>query len=74
MSGRARPAELVQHFLAGGRLAAELVEQAGVGPGDLVLEIGAGSGVLTEALARRAGLFEVLEHSRSGKRRGEPVG
>ena len=50
MSGRAwRHAELGQRFLAGGRLAAELVEQAGVGAGDLVLEIGAGSGVLTEA-------------------------
>ena len=56
MSGRVRRrAELGQHFLAGGRLAAELVEQAGVGAGDLVVEIGAGSGVLTEALARRAG-------------------
>jgi SAM-dependent methyltransferase len=53
--GARRRAELGQHFLAGGRLAAELVEQAGVGAGDLVLEIGAGSGVLTEALARRAG-------------------
>ena len=121
MSGGARRrADLGQHFLAGGWLAAELVEQAGVGAGDLVVEIGAGSGVLTEALARRAGqvvaglplrrglvppltyrqlhrlsrdlgfpldarpadldaaqwagLFEVLERSRSGKRRGEPVG
>jgi hypothetical protein len=53
--GASRRAELGQHFLAGGRLAAELVEQAGVGAGDLVVEIGAGSGVLTEALARRAG-------------------
>jgi 23S rRNA (adenine-N6)-dimethyltransferase len=55
VSGRARRAELGQHFLAGGRLAAELVEQAGVGAGDLVVEIGAGTGVLTEALAQRAG-------------------
>ena len=50
-----RRAELGQHFLAGGWLAAELVEQAGVGPDDLVVEIGAGTGVLTEALAQRAG-------------------
>jgi len=50
-----------QHFLAGGRLAAELVERAGVGPADLVVEIGAGTGVLTEALARRAGRVLAVE-------------
>jgi 23S rRNA (adenine-N6)-dimethyltransferase len=61
VSGRARRAELGQHFLAGGWLAAELVEQAGVGPGDLVVEIGAGTGVLTEALARRAGRVVAVE-------------
>ena len=56
MSGGApRRAELWQHFLDGGRLAAELVEQAGVGASDLVVEIGAGTGVLTAALAQRAG-------------------
>jgi 23S rRNA (adenine-N6)-dimethyltransferase len=63
VSGRAsrRRPELGQHFLAGGRLAAELVEQAGVGAGDLVVEIGAGTGVLTEALARRAGRVLAVE-------------
>ena len=62
MSGGARRrAELGQHFLAGGWLAAELVEQAGVGAGDLVVEIGAGTGVLTEALARRAGRGVAVE-------------
>jgi 23S rRNA (adenine-N6)-dimethyltransferase len=61
VSGRARRAELGQHFLAGGWLAAELVEQAGVGAGDLVVEIGAGTGVLTEALARRAGRVVAVE-------------
>jgi 23S rRNA (adenine-N6)-dimethyltransferase len=59
--GARRRAELGQHFLAGGWLAAELVEQAGVGPGDLVVEIGAGTGVLTEALARRAGRVVAVE-------------
>lgn len=63
MSGaRRRRAELGQHFLAGSWLAAELVEQAGVGPGDLVVEIGAGTGVLTEALARRAGRVVAVEY------------
>ena len=60
--GASRRAELGQQFLAGGRLAAELVEQAGVGAGDLVVEIGAGSGVLTEALARRAGRVVAVEY------------
>ena len=63
MSGGARRrAELGQHFLAGGWLAAELVEQAGIGADDLVLEIGAGTGVLTEALARRAGRVVAVEY------------
>jgi 23S rRNA (adenine-N6)-dimethyltransferase len=62
VSGRVRRrAELGQHFLAEGWLAAELVEQAGVGAGDLVVEIGAGTGVLTEALARRAGRVVAVE-------------
>jgi 23S rRNA (adenine-N6)-dimethyltransferase len=59
--GTRRRAELGQHFLAGGWLAAELVEQAGLGAGDLVVEIGAGTGVLTEALARRAGRVVAVE-------------
>ena len=59
--GWRRRAELGQHFLAGGWLAAELVEQAGIGAGDLVVEIGAGTGVLTEALARRAGRVVAVE-------------
>jgi 23S rRNA (adenine-N6)-dimethyltransferase len=63
VSGRAsRRAELGQHFLAGAWLAAELAEQAGVGAGDLVVEIGAGTGVLTEALARRAGRVVAVEY------------
>jgi 23S rRNA (adenine-N6)-dimethyltransferase len=63
VSGHARRrAELGQHFLAGGRLATELVEQAGVGDDDLVVEIGAGTGVLTEALARRAGRVVAVEY------------
>jgi 23S rRNA (adenine-N6)-dimethyltransferase len=62
VAGRSpRRAELGQHFLAGGRLAADLVERAGVGPSDLVVEVGAGNGVLTQALARRAGQVLAVE-------------
>ena len=43
-----------QHFLRSARLAAELVDQAGVGAHDLVVEIGAGTGLLTAPLADRA--------------------
>ena len=40
-----------QHFLRSRHWAADLVAEAGVAAGDLVVEIGAGTGVLTSALA-----------------------
>lgn len=43
-----------QHFLRSSRLAAELVAGAGIGPEDLVVDIGAGTGRLTAELARVA--------------------
>ncbi|MEX2421144.1 MAG: rRNA adenine dimethyltransferase family protein, partial [Actinomycetota bacterium] len=47
-----RPSKaLGQHFLADPNLARAIVEDAGVGPGDRVVEIGAGLGSLTVALA-----------------------
>jgi 23S rRNA (adenine-N6)-dimethyltransferase len=52
-SGRPR-APRSQHFLRSRELAAELVRDAGIGPGDLVVEIGAGRGRLTEHLALAA--------------------
>jgi 23S rRNA (adenine-N6)-dimethyltransferase len=54
---RSRPSELRtsgQHLLRSDLLAAELVAHAGIEPGDLVLEIGAGAGRLTAALAQTA--------------------
>jgi 23S rRNA (adenine-N6)-dimethyltransferase len=41
-----------RHFLRSSKLATELVRAAGVARGDLVLDLGAGTGVLTRALAR----------------------
>ncbi len=49
-SGEPRPSG--QHLLRSGPLARELVAQAGVSPTDLVLEFGAGTGRITDALAR----------------------
>lgn len=49
-----------QHFLVP-RLAADLVRNTGVTRGDLVVEIGAGTGVLTNELARRAGRVLAVE-------------
>jgi 16S rRNA (adenine1518-N6/adenine1519-N6)-dimethyltransferase len=42
---------LGQHFLADPNIVRKIVAMAGVGPGDRVLEIGAGTGTLTRALA-----------------------
>lgn len=52
MSVRERRLAHGRHFLRSSALAAELVQAAGVEPGDLVLDIGAGAGALTAALAR----------------------
>jgi 16S rRNA (adenine1518-N6/adenine1519-N6)-dimethyltransferase len=46
-----RPAQrLGQHFLADANITRRIVDEAGVGPGDKVVEIGAGTGTLTRAL------------------------
>jgi len=41
-----------QHFLRSSAVAQDIVRSAGVAPGDLVMDLGAGTGVLTAALAR----------------------
>jgi 23S rRNA (adenine-N6)-dimethyltransferase len=41
-----------QHFLRSSALAADIVRSAGIAPSDVVVDLGAGTGVLTSALAR----------------------
>lgn len=61
MAGRVRRPELGQHFLRNRGTVAQLVELTGIGPRDLVVEIGPGRGALTRALARRAGGLVAVE-------------
>jgi 23S rRNA (adenine-N6)-dimethyltransferase len=53
-----------RHFLRSSKLAAELVSAAGILPGDLVLDLGAGNGVLTAALARAGARVTAVEIDR----------
>jgi 23S rRNA (adenine-N6)-dimethyltransferase len=50
-----------RYFLKSRLIADELVDQAGITAGDLVVEIGAGTGRITEALAVRAGHVIAVE-------------
>jgi len=57
-----RPATgLGQHFLVDGNLLHLMVAAAEVGEGDVVVEIGCGTGSLTQVLARRAGHVIAVE-------------
>ena len=56
---------LGQHFLVDLNLMRLLVDSARIGPGDVVLEIGAGTGSLTEALAEQAGPVITVELDRT---------
>ncbi len=55
---------LGQNFLADPNLLEAIVRQAEVGPDDVVLEVGAGEGVLSERLADRARHLHVIEIDR----------
>jgi 16S rRNA (adenine1518-N6/adenine1519-N6)-dimethyltransferase len=67
---------LGQHFLADANITRKIVDLSGVGPGDQVVEVGAGTGTLTSALAAAgarvvayevdAGLLPVLEEVTEG--------
>ena len=50
-----------QHFLRSKQLAAALVADAAVAPGDLVVEIGGGTGVITSELARTGANVRVIK-------------
>ncbi|MCS7172966.1 MAG: 16S rRNA (adenine(1518)-N(6)/adenine(1519)-N(6))-dimethyltransferase RsmA [Armatimonadetes bacterium] len=52
---------LGQHFLVDARVLERIVALADLGPQDAVLEVGAGTGTLTEQLARRAGWVVAVE-------------
>ena len=56
---------LGQNFLADHNALLKIVRDAGVGPGDRVLEIGAGLGSLTRVLAARAGQVVAVEIDRN---------
>jgi 16S rRNA (adenine1518-N6/adenine1519-N6)-dimethyltransferase len=74
--GLAPSHRLGQHFLADANITRKIVDLAGVGPGDRVVEIGAGTGTLTRALAEAGasvvayeidpGLRPVLEEVTAG--------
>lgn len=53
--------DLGQNFLVDEQLVEKLVTSVGVGASDIVIEIGAGLGILTRALARRAQKVVTLE-------------
>ncbi len=53
-----------QHFLRSKRLAADLVREAEVGRGDLIVEIGGGTGVVTQALAETGAVVVAIERDR----------
>lgn len=59
---RRRRRELGQNFLKDERVARRVVAESGVGKGDLVVELGAGGGMLTRQLARAARRVVAVEY------------
>jgi 23S rRNA (adenine-N6)-dimethyltransferase len=58
-----------RHLLRSSALAAEIVRDAGVQPGQLVVDVGAGSGVLTRALLAAGARVRAIEPDRTHARR-----
>lgn len=61
VSGRPARPELSQHFLVSEAVAAQLAESAEIGTDDLVLDVGAGRGIIAAQLATRGGRVLALE-------------
>lgn len=59
------PRHLGQHFLVSRSVLARIMAAAELAPNDIVLEIGAGTGVLTRAIARKAGTVIAVEKDRA---------
>jgi len=57
-----RPPWAGQHFLRSRRLVASLVDAAAVSPGELVLDLGAGRGIITAELAARRASVVAVEY------------
>jgi 16S rRNA (adenine1518-N6/adenine1519-N6)-dimethyltransferase len=64
-AGVAPNRRLGQHFLVDLNLMRLLLDAAGIGPGDVVLEVGTGTASLTEALAEQAGQVVTVELDRT---------
>ena len=61
MPSRLPPNPVGAHFLTDRRLIAQLVSASGLGPGDLVFDLGAGYGALTAPLARAGARVVAIE-------------
>lgn len=60
-SARERRIRYAQNFLHNRRLAVRLVGRSGIGPNDVVFEIGPGRGIITDALASRCAHLLAVE-------------
>ena len=66
---RQRSVRLAQNFLRSRKLVERLVGESSIGPEDVVYEIGAGRGIITAELARRAGKVIAVEKDEGLARR-----
>jgi 16S rRNA (adenine1518-N6/adenine1519-N6)-dimethyltransferase len=64
-AGQAPNKQLGQHFLIDLNLMRILIDAAGIRAGDVVLEVGPGTGSLTEGLAEAAGRVVAVEYDRA---------
>ena len=69
----ARQRRLGQNFLADPNLLDAIVRESGVGPDDVVLEVGGGAGALTRRLAPQAGHVHVIEMDERLRAELEPI-